>query len=441
MSRYIFSLFICTFLAVFQATAQQELGLQLLPRAMQRQQINPAFMNEKKISFSLPSFNVNAAHSGFALADLIRPIPGSDSLEIAVPYVLAKMKDQNHARLNGQVDIFNFSLRLLNLQLSLSASSRFDAYVNYPKALPSLIWNGNAHYLDQDLELGPDFQFSAWQEIALGGAFSLGNKLQLGARLKYLIGIADLSVGSHQATFTTYSDYYQLRLLADYQLNASMFDLGSISDVTDLSDLEPSLDFRPVSGNQGFAIDLGAQFKPTEKLALAASITDLGAIFWTDKVKNYDAGGIIRFDGVDLSPLVTGDSMNWDAVLDTMVESLEITETQNRYKTGLPTKAYVSATISPIKSLRLSGIFHTEFYRGRVFPAIAVGASKDLGKIFTGGLMYSVRNGQFDLIGAQLLLKLGPTVFFLVSDNVLAFVRPFHSQQAHLRWGLNFTFL
>ena len=263
----------------------------------------------------------------------------------------------------------------------------------------------------------------------------------MGTRLKYLIGIADLSVGSHRATFTTNSEYYQLRLLADYQLNASMFDLGSISDVTDLSDLEPSLDFRPVSGNQGFALDIGAQFNPNEKLALAASISDLGTIFWTDKVKNYSAGGIIRFDGVDLSPLVTGDSMDWGAIVDTLVESLSITETQNKYKTGLPTKTYLSATISPIKSLRVTGIFHTEFYRGRAFPAIGVGASKDLGKFFTGGLMYSVRNGRFDLLGAQLLVKLGPTVFFLVSDNVLAFVRPFHSQNAQFRWGLNFTFL
>ncbi|RQH17657.1 hypothetical protein D5R40_33275 [Okeania hirsuta] len=65
----------------------------------------------------------------------------------------------------------------------------------------ALAWEGNGDYIGQTLSVGPDFQAFAYHEIGLSGAVRLKKKLQIGARLKYLIGLADFSLARNNAQF------------------------------------------------------------------------------------------------------------------------------------------------------------------------------------------------------------------------------------------------
>src|SRR6185312_2047695 len=65
------------------------------------------------------------------------------------------------------------------------------------------------------------------------------------------------------------------------------------------------------SGNTGFGFDLGATFKPFDKLTLAASLVDIGAIKWTNNTYQYTldkSKANYTFEGVDISKLIEGHS-------------------------------------------------------------------------------------------------------------------------------------
>ena len=49
-------------------------------------------------------------------------------------------------------------------------------------------------------------------------------------------------------------------------------------------------------------------------------------------------------------------------------------------------------------------------------------------------------NGSYNNIGFGLATKLGPTQFYVVSDNVMAAIKPNTAHLANIRFGINFLF-
>lgn len=434
MQRFIYILSLLILTVSFRpGLAQQELGLHFMPRTFQTQFTNSAFMQEKLINISLPSIYAQGMHNGFGLGHLLQRSPSGDSLILDVEGVLDRMKDENMVRTNAHADLLAVSVKVGPLQLSMSTGTRASGYLNYPKALPELAWYGNAAKLDETLNLGPDFQFFAYHEITAGGAVKLG-KIQLGTRLKYLIGLANFSSAGHLATLRTNSEIYQLQLQVNYELQTSVFDLGNIDEIN------PSFEPVPFTKNHGFAADLGVVYEVNDRLKLSASIIDLGFINWNDQSASYKAEGDVSFEGLDVAAFFLDDSFDTGAFIDSLTSGISLTKSDAEFKTGLPARIYLSGTFAPIKSLRLGALFYNEFYRGKAYPSLAISASKDLGKIFTGGITYSVRNRRLDNLGVNLLLKPGPVVFFIVTDQLNTLILPNKAQQVNLRLGTNITF-
>ncbi|MEL6866647.1 MAG: hypothetical protein AAFP19_19635, partial [Bacteroidota bacterium] len=71
---------------------------------------------------------------------------------------------------------------------------------------------------------------------------------------------------------------------------------------------------------------------------------------------------------------------------------------------------------------------------------LAINGGVDLGKVFSGGLVYSMVKGTYDNLGLNAAVRLGPVQLYAVFDNTLAFFRPFDSQRVNARFGLNLAF-
>ena len=434
MSRFhIFSLLliICSPLGLL---AQQELGLHFMHRAPQAGITNPAILQEQRLSISLPSIYLNGAHTGFSIRDLATYTPGNKTLELDMDQALQSMRLQNHLRLNGQVDLLSVKFRLPMVQIGVSTQTRFNTYLGYPRSLLELAWYGNGAFIGQTLDIAPDFNAQAWHEIGLSGAFNLGHRLQLGARIKYLIGLADLTTGYKLATFTTHEDHFPVNLVVNYELQTSVLNFG------DIEQPEFRGDFQPFTGNYGTGIDLGVQFRPIRRLTLSASIMDLGFIKWKDHAQTYHAHGDIYFGGLDLAELLTSDSVDTEALVDSLLSGIELTANDSSYTTHLSSKVYLSGSYQLLEWLRVGALYHVETYRNQPFHALALNASADLGKILSAGLTYSIRNHRYDNLGLSAVLKLGPVMTYLVSDNLLAAFLPERSQVMNFRLGMNLVF-
>lgn len=412
--------------------SQQELGLHFVPGVLQSNQTNPAFMQEKKITFALPSFHFNFSNSGFTINDLIVDVEGVDSTRLDVDAVIPLLNEKNDLHGRFQLDLLAFALRLNKLQLSISASTHFLSHLRYPKILAEVGWNGNASFLNDTVRFSPKFSSMAYHTIAVGGAYELNERLRIGGKIKYLIGVADISTGRDYAAFFTNEEYYQTTFITDVQINTSMVDIG------DPEDIEFDYEFEPFSSNTGIVFDLGVDYQINERFRVSGSIINLGsAIRWDENVSNFLSQGNYTFEGIDIGNLLTGGTVDTDSIIDEISENFEFSETNFSYRTKIPTMLYLSSVFTPIPSLRLGGLLYQEWYDGAIFPAFTLSANKELGKVFSGGLTYSVRRGSSVNLGMNILLKGGPILFFMNTDNIIGLVSPASAKGTSLRLGLN----
>ncbi len=433
MNKYIiYALFLGIGLMPKTIMSQQELGTHFLRDVIQSNFTNPAIMQSKSITIALPSPHLHISNSGFSLGDLIVDSEDSDSTELNVDGIIDLLKDKNDFHGRFQLDLFAFGYRRNNLQFTISARSQLLSYLRYPKNLVEVGWNGNANFTGDTIRFSPKFSSTAYQELAIGAAYEVNEKLQLGAKLKYLIGIADISTGRDFAAFYTDETYYQTTFITDVLINTSMVDIG------DPEDIEFDYEFKPFTSNSGVVFDLGFLYRFNEQLEISGSILNLGsAIRWREKVSNFTSFGNYTFEGVDVTDLLTGGSIDTDSIVDEISENFEFRESDFSYRTRVPTQVYISSIFRPINSVQLGGLFHYEWYEGAIFPALTLSASKELGNVFSGGLTYSVRRGSAVNVGTNFVLRGGPVLFFFNSDNILGFITPRSTKGLSLRFGLN----
>ncbi|MEM7371704.1 MAG: DUF5723 family protein [Bacteroidota bacterium] len=434
MSRFFIFSFLLFLVSPFSSFAQQELGLHFMQRAPQANLTNPAILQQQRISIGLPGMYLNGIHTGFSLNELATLDEVNKTLSLDLEQALQRMNPINHLRVNGQIDLLSVGVRLPMVQIGVSTQTRYNAYLGYPKSLLELAWYGNAAFIGETLDIAPDVHAQAWHEFGISGAFNIGHRLQLGAKVKYLIGIADVSTGHKLATFTTHSDHFPVNLALDYQIQTSVLNFGDID--------QPSFsgEFQAFTGNAGLGIDLGAQIRPIKKLTLSASVTDLGYIRWKDQAQSYRAFGSVYFEGLDIAEILSSDSIDTQAMVDSLLGNIDLTDSATTYTTYLSPKIYLSGSYQLLNWLRVGALFHSETYREQTFKSLALNASADLGKVFSTGITYSIRNHRYDNLGLYGVLKLGPVMTYLSSDNLLTFFLPERSQHVNIRAGMNIVF-
>ena len=415
--------------------AQQELGLHFMQGLWQSSKTNPAFSIKPKIHFSLPSTYYNISHTGAAYNDaVITNEFGENVLDIGA--VIDQLEDQNQLFTTVEAETFSFSIGLEKFRLSFHHSMKLNAFLDYPKELVELAWNGNSQFVGQTISVGPDVQAFAYNEFGIGAAMNILG-VQAGARLKILTGIGDVSTERTKAEVYTDPDIYQLTFNTDYLINTSGFFTydGNEGFEVDFGDASFNDIF---ASNVGTAIDLGASFK-FRNIDISASIVDLGFISWKKNTVNYHSQGTYTYKGVDISGILRDDSISFEGALDSIGEILDFKETNRNYTTMLPTKLYLSAGYT-IGICDLGGLLYSEVYRGKFYPAFTASARVRFGHILSLGATYGIRYKTFDNLGFNAIVKLGPVQFFGVSDNIISAFRPYDSRNANLRLGLNLLF-
>ncbi|MCB0641355.1 MAG: hypothetical protein KDC44_06930 [Phaeodactylibacter sp.] len=421
----------------FQATAQQEIGLHFMQGVWQSSKTNPALLTKQGWTIALPGFQNTLFFSGPTYGDVIQA--GDTSNVLNVDNLIANLDEQNILREQLEIETIGAVFGIGPVRFGLHHSIKFGAYLHYPKTLPQLIWKGNAQFIGQEIDLGHNLQITSYNEFALAAAFDL-KALQLGARVKLLTGIGDISTEKGAASFYTDDEFYQLSFSADYRLNTSaLLNYEAYNDF-DVDYNFGQVDFnRLVTKNFGVGFDLGAQLN-LDKLSLAASVVDVGQITWTENVNNYSANGTFEYDGLDLAAALTGDSISFEQALDTIQQIFDFREEHMEYTTALPTKVYLSGQFKLTDSWTLGALLFGEFYRDEFFSTFALSGRWNLKKWIALGMTYGVVQNTYTNIGLNAQFNLGPVQLYGVTDNIIAAFHPDGSRYFNLRAGLNLTF-
>ncbi len=434
--------FIC-FIATSSLLAQTEGTMYSMTGVPQSTNYNPAFMPKYKFILSIGAASVHAHYSnnGFNLNDVL--VKRGDSTVADLNKLNAALKDKNYITTAADAELFRLGIKLgARLYFNTYVTAKAYNRLMLPKDLTGLFVNGTAAYVNSSASISPEIESIAYMESAFGFSYVATKKLQVGFRFKYLNGAANITTENSQLNLAVSEDY---ALTATANINAKTSGIQNADDA----------EYQDYLKNNGYAIDLGATYKLTPKLTVAASLLDIGAITWTNDTYAYTmnpAKANYTFAGVDLQKILDGEEDYLDAETDSIESKFELEEGAiGEYRTPLPGKAYLSAQYDFKRNVSLGAVLMLEKFRGRFNAGFSGYVHKEFGRILGASVSLTASNHTFGNIGAGVNINLSPFQFYVAGDNLLRFPLSYlangeidefanKAQYINIRAGLNFVF-
>ncbi|MEQ8325114.1 MAG: DUF5723 family protein [Vicingaceae bacterium] len=407
--------------------AQQEYALHFNRKMAQSTFTNPAFLSEHKVVLSLPSIVYNYGNNAFSYNDLVKKDPLDDSTYLNIDGVIGQMRDKNQLQFQSYLDWFSLYISFKKWQFSFNVTEKIDFKFKYTKDMISLLWNGNAQYIGQEIEIGPALNFQVYKEYGFRFARHF-DKFDVGLRFKLLNGLANIYSVQNSMKLSTGSVNYSSNLNTDYEIRES-----------GLRDFEAN-QFLPFSNspNKGYAFDLGAVYRLNEKWEFTASVIDLGRIKWTDSVRIHKSNGSFSFQGVDINEFISEEEFNTQAFEDSIADLYFETEEGRSYISNLVPKSYFSASFHPDAATTFGALIHMEYFDG-IQPGVSIYAGRNFTDYFQMGLSYAYKNRRFDNLGLNLNIGMPAFTIYLVTDNLFNILRPGYGRNLTIRYGMNIS--
>ena len=411
----------------------QEITLHNMEFVGQRHALNPALNPTSRIYFGV-SFGTHLASTGFVPTDLYRNADGSDTSIILTPRLATnKMTRNNAIRSDAALDM-SFGFRVnpkLFIHGSMSAKEYFR--FNYPKELFEFLFVGNAddELLGKSLDIGNiAVNGSAYLDFSAGAAYQINCKLSVGARIKYLYGVANFHTHKASLSIKTDPEYYQMSITNDFEFRNS-FDTAMFNNPGNLMNLN----------NRGYGLDIGATYKlMNDRLITSASLIDMGSISWksnTSRIYNQSENRSFTFNGFNRDGFDNSDQF-FEDLEDTLMRAFDLNEeSMNEYRTFLTPRMYLSGSYWFNNYVALGALMYGEIANQRLRTAWSVNTQVKMGRILNLQANMSLLNKNISNFGFGFAVNLMPLQFFVVSDNLSVLLNPLQSNTVHVRFGLN----
>ncbi len=423
----------------FKAFSQDDLTLYNIKSLPENRFQNPGKMPETRVNISLPVISstfVGLSNSGFAFSDLVAKRPQDDSLILTTANMLSKLSANNLLSTTFSTEILGIGFGVKQNYYSFDARIKSSIDLSYTKDMMQFLLQGNSAFVGQQKNLGLTLNSTLYTEYGLGFThLTKDGKLSYGGRLKILSGIANINTKQANIALTTDSINYAISATPNVLVNSSLIDTGTISNNAIGSNV-----FGP---NKGFGIDLGAEYKLTDKITLSASVVDLGFINWKSNISNYQSDPLhpnFTFSGFDVTKFFNGSTIQ--PYLDTLSDSLKNTfypiKTNNSYKTSLTTKIFAGATYKLTSGLDAGILLYGRFVNSKFYSGIALSLNEELGKWLNASVSFSRVNSTSNL-GFGLSANLRPLQIYFVSDNIFALSQVDQTHGTNLHFGINIS--
>lgn len=421
----------------------QDLGFYFMDNIYQSNQLNPSKRNQARFHLGLSSLGVGVGHNLPVLSDFSY---SKSNPKIDINAGLKKIQPTSLFGAEFQYDLLSLGLQFKKLQIGVAYSFKSDVSTRFPAELPKMAFEGNTQYIGKKVDVGIGADVTLYNELSFQASYPINKKLSIGARGRIINGLANLSTTKSTLNLYTDPDYYQVTANSDYQVNSAGKALTSkiittpdhAEFVLELSDSLQIKDLFSFSNNRGFGFDIGATYKVNDKIEVAFSALNLGSINWEDNVNNHKSKGTYTFDGIQINDLfLNEDSLNFQGVVDTMIQVLGFTSSQEVYSTSLHPEFYLSGTYNISPSLELGVLLYGKKYNNYFSQAVALSIQKKFGRILSLGAVYSIQNKTYDNLGVNLGVTLGPIQLFAATDNLLTAFKLENAKVLNARFGLN----
>ncbi len=339
--------------------------------------------------------NLNPAHI-YNSSYLAIPIVGGFSLGITNSFSyndiidgnkylhLDAIKDGDGVIIGANIDFVNLGIKIDEKQMAtIAVRSRTYGGLQYPVGIFDILQNnpiGVAANYDVQLE----GNVMSWGEIAFGYSRKINDNFNVGAKVKYIMGVSALEMGNSH-------------LLLEKASNNSYLISGDVNIRTGNYNATNSDFFGAHS--PGLGVDLGVEYHSDDnRWSIGASILDLGFISWSDKSSSYivnsDKSQKYLFDGLgDLNEVLDDGDFGklLEDTYDDILESMQVDTLTQGYTSMLPTTLHIGGDykVDPAGRHTLSGNYMSYFV-----------ADMPYNYSFTAGYTYSNIKDSFRLMGS-----------------------------------------
>ena len=420
----------------------QDLTAPLLSDSWQATYSNPALYGNMpgRLTLGLPGLQTDLLLENVTYNQLLAVENGERLLDLRLlPQLL---DDQNQIRNDFALETVGVGLRGNRFSVGAFHRLRAGGEVLYPKKLIEVVAEGNAQFVGQTIEIAPLGFVTSYHELGLGLSYAVSEKIQLGGRVKYLSGIADVRTSPQGSLrLTTGEENFALTLEQDLTLNsAGAIEFGGLGDININYDLNRLRTDQLFSGNNGVAFDLGL-FVDLGVVRLQAAANDLGGrITWGSEVTNLDFNGTDAFGGLDVLEQFLEDSISFAGAIDSLQVTFDPTETNNNYESSLSSTYLLGGEFDVTERLT-AGLLLVHYDRPQLSEtAFAISARYRVIKQLAIGLNYNARRAAAANLGLHLYATVGPVQLLAATDNLLTVFQPKDNSRASIRLGGALTF-
>ncbi len=388
------------------------------------------------------------------------PLLGSINIGMALPFsidnVITKQNGQNVMTLSKWAEMslkngnkFNVSLDidLLNLGfyvsdydfITLSASYKTCSYSTMPLGAVEFLSSG-VMFGDRTYDINMNFEAMGWAEFAAGYSRSIG-LFTVGAKFKYLNGLAGANTGGGSAGYVLQQHYDSYTISSDFDLNIAGMPLTEGSSIMD-----------GLFSNHGFGVDLGVSYlSEDERILATVSVSDIGKIWWSEKsaTRVVSTANDEPFVFSGFGNLLDSENLSLNSVLDS-IAAVFTDAVDFEYKDGAAFTSSLPLTIHAMGRYALGD----ELQHHLSFSFIGVKPSHlDMFYDLSVGYSYNTPNKVWQLmcngtytsqnvwkLGVGAVMTTGNFQLYLSTSNIVGPFRLMDTRDLGLRLGINFFF-
>ncbi|QZT37005.1 DUF5723 family protein [Halosquirtibacter xylanolyticus] len=427
-------------------------------------EINPAHNVKNRPSyFTLPVLNyqeirVNAG--GLSYDDIFQQSVTSTGTSVVLDYnrLFSNLSKDNAFNLGVELGILGLGIANGKDYYSFSVKEKIVGQMQYSNDVLGLMINGvaietapNGTMKYRDASTGSLFMdMMHYREYALGYDRSINDRFSFGVRLKLLFGMSAISTnGMRIDVKSTNLDAMELSAYGKANISAPVsFDVTTDENgIPNIKNYNTNLSasYLTEMGNFGVALDLGMEFRPSDKWAVGLSITDLGSIKYKKNLKQVYTDSHYRYEGIDVSSSINKDHANYVSFSDAVDELVEhaksrvkLHEKAESFSQTLPLQVYMNGAYTPVKWFEASMMLRHRTFQGYIDNGLYVG-TKFHSRWIDFAAQYAWNSASRSGLGLGLNLKLGVVHLYTAVDNILPLMGTGYSIHSSYRMGLNFV--
>ena len=339
---------------------------------------------------------------------------------------------------------------------TIDFTEKIENDVRFTKDFADFVLNGNRNQERFNFsETGFDLKY--YHELALGISYDYEDLFQIGARAKVLFGVANINTRLSDITVRAYEDRWDFNSNMIFDVSGPFLSIPADSlgyviwdsipgstesnfpDSLDVDFVKDNLSNFLGTGNLGFGIDFGFNFKPIENLSISASVNDLGFIRWKKNTYQLTNDGTFGWEGVEITL-----EEDWDPkemLLDSLKKQMNFTPEQVSYTTSLSGKVYLGAAYELNDKVKFGFVAKTRIYNYHFFNQFTFSANVMPIQMFSATVSYSIIGKNYTNFGLGLSLRLGPFNMYFITDQAPSgYLLPETINSLNFRFGLNLAF-